>query len=85
MSDRCVNASNGKNGPRETNHCYVAQFVPTDGEEFQWVDEHACAGDIPESKNNDGIHCNLLNVGCMSFWEESTRYGCEQTTYSVGT
>jgi hypothetical protein len=38
----------------------MAELMPANGEEFEWVDEQPCAGDIPEPKEHDGIHDYLF-------------------------
>lgn len=56
---------------------YMAELMPPDGEEFEGVDEHAHAGDVPKCKYHDGednhlygsepVLCKLLrrNVPCI--------------------
>jgi len=37
----------------------MAELVPSDGEQFERIDEGPCAWDIPHPKNDDGIHDGL--------------------------
>lgn len=51
----------------------MAELMPSDGEELERVDEHACAGDVPEGKDDDGVYNDLRqteirNQGEVRLW-----------------
>jgi len=42
----------------------MADLVPADGEKLQWVDDHPRARDVPQAKQDYGIHDYLtVRVG----------------------
>lgn len=43
--------------------CYVAELVPSDGKELERVDDDACAGDVPQGEDDDGVDDDLGTGG----------------------
>jgi hypothetical protein len=39
----------------------VAELMPADGEELEWVDDQSCDGDGPQPEKHDSIHNYLVD------------------------
>ena len=58
----------------------MADLVPTDGEKFEWVDDHPRAGDVPQAKEDDCIDNYLTGtrtVECRSRAKGKVTYDIE--------